>query len=60
MARSVAREWSLEVIGVVPRSRDDGPMTVVVWALVAWMLVALPLAALVGALCGRDDGLSAP
>ena len=34
-------------------------MTVVVWGLVAWMLVALPLAVLVGALFGRDDGLSA-
>ena len=31
-------------------------MTVVVWGLVAWMLVALPLAVLVGALCGREDG----
>ena len=35
-------------------------MTMVVWGLVAWMLVALPLAVLVGALCGRENGDPTP
>jgi hypothetical protein len=35
-------------------------VTVVVWGFVAWMLVALPLALLVGALCGHKDGDPAP